>query len=297
MIEFNAHKKNQINIHYDIDLACNNRCEYCYKLDRLDNTKFINREVFDEVIKQINLLVDNHPEFKVNVYVVGGEPLLVVDEVIEFIDKVASEDVHVEIFSNLNFDKDSEQIQKIYEHSKVNKHFILMVTMHEYSNIEKVKQNILLCQDFTTVNFVLDDDNLERSYEKYKWLKENTNCDHCIEGIVIDNEDTFTRYDDPMYIEMFESSDDFKDDDIIGDKRYTYTESRQNDFLNISKQYYTICQLSQVNIDYDGNLSVICTYPYEGGHVSRGIKVKEVFCNKYECVCTTDAYKKLMRKR
>jgi hypothetical protein len=253
--------------------------------------------VFDEVVKQINILSQDNPHYKVSVYVVGGEPLLVVDNVIEFIDSVATDDVQIEVFSNLNFDMDNDCIKKIYEYNKVNKNFSLMVTMHDCSDVERVKRNILLCKDFTTVNFILNNDNLEDEYEKFLWLKENTGCNYCIEDMVVGGVNIFTRYDDPMFIEMFNGSDDFMDDDIVGDQRYTYVESRRKDFLNISKQYHTICQLSQVNIDYDGNLSIICMYPYKGGHISDGIEVREVYCNKHSCGCTTDAYKKLVKER
>ena len=39
MIEMNPQNKNKLVLHYDMTLACNLRCSYCFKLPELDNKK------------------------------------------------------------------------------------------------------------------------------------------------------------------------------------------------------------------------------------------------------------------
>ena len=103
MPEMNLHNKGNIKLNYDITLACNNRCSYCYALDYLDNSKIINEEVFQNVIKYVNELE--------NVYlsILGGEPLLVYDKLIEFFGKIKCD--YTEVISNFNFNPNSIQMK------------------------------------------------------------------------------------------------------------------------------------------------------------------------------------------
>ena len=297
-MEFNPQNKNIVCLHFDMDLACNNRCSYCYKLDKLDNTKFLNRPVFDEVIKQIEVLRNKQPDLRINIDLMGGEPLLVVDNVVEFIEKVSSDDTTIRVITNLNFPSGSQQIQKLISLYKYNKNFGITTTMHESSNIEWVKNNIILCADFCIVNLLVDDNNLNRVYNEYLWLRKETDVEYCIEGIIDpDGNNTLTLISDTKFIEMVEHSMDNKDNDVLDGKVYTYIESMENDFLNISKYYYTVCRMSQLVIDYSGEIRSICGYPYDGGNIKDGLVVPDVFCNRYGCRCSTNTYKRLVRER
>lgn len=297
MREFNKRNDNIISIHFDMVLACQNRCPYCYKLEHLDNTKLLNREVFDEVINQINKLKTERPEIKIIVDLIGGEPLLVVDNVVEFVDKVSDDGVTIEVITNLNFHKDSDNIQKIIQLHKTNKNFGITVTLHESSNLEWVKENILLCADFCTANLLVSDDNIDNVYNDYLWLNEN-GVRYCVEGIIDDDGDnTLTDFDCSLFKEIVEFSLDNKENDTIDDQSFTYIESLEQDFLNISKRYFTICRLSQLVIGYHGEINSVCGYDYKGGHVRDGLKTPDLFCNGYSCRCVTTAYKKLGGER
>ena len=298
MLEMNKLNKNSINIHFDIDLACNTRCSYCYKLDELDNTKLVNREVLDYTIAAINKLKVEKPNYKINITILGGEPLLVVDEVIEFIKKVYSEGITIQILSNLNFDAKSPNLQKILEFYKKFPNFQIYLSWHKSCDEQQIKQNILLFQDLLVVTFLLENNNLQEIYNDMKWLTENTNIIFGIENIRSKNDESlFDLYDDYRYREIISKSDSTDGVNIIGDTTYSNIESKKLNLLNISKQYYTICQLSEICIDWHGNIQTVCTYPYNGGHIKNGIEIIDVFCNKYSCRCITNTYKKLIKVR
>lgn len=291
-MDFNEHNKNTINIHYDITLACNNRCPYCYKLDRLDNTKVFNEDTFDSVIEQVSKIKD----YKIIVDLVGGEPLLVVDKAIEFVERVAGDNVFVEIITNFNF-PDGETIDKLVKLRETNKNFGVTASFHDSSNSNYVKNNIIRCVDFCTVNFLIDNKNLYGVYERVLWAKNIAKVKYSVEGIIVDEKNTFTLLNNLIFKEIARSSLDNQDLVVIDGKSYDYIQSMKMDFLNISKQYYTICKMSQFMIDFDGNISSVCGYPYNGGNVRDGLEVKDIFCNGYSCRCTTSAYKRLVKER
>lgn len=297
MIEMNPQNKNSIIIHYDICLACNNKCSYCYKLKELDNTKFINDEIFEETIQAINLLKKQHPEYNITVVVLGGEPLMVIDKLIEFVERIYSNNIKIQIFSNMNFEPSSQPVQKIINFYKRFPNFELIISWHKNTNIERIKTNILQCQDFAILSLLLSNDNLEDIYNDMLWIIENTTLSFGIENIRDEyGISTFNLFDDEKYIEITQKADKKDGVNILDNILYNNVESKKLDFLNIAKKYYTICQISRLSIDWYGNIKAICDYPYRS-NIKKGIKILDLYCNKYSCKCTTETYKKLIKVR
>ena len=236
----NLHNKDVIHIHYDINLACNNRCPYCFKLSRLDNKKLVNLEVFNDVINAVNNLKEEQPNYNLNLHLLGGEPLLTIDETIEFIERTTDKNVGLDVYTNLNFEPDSDNIKKILQFHKINKFFRLTVSWHLSSNQQLIKHNIKKCEKFSIILLLVSDDTMDIVYENFKWLRKNVNSKYCIEEIIVDGISTFTMFDDERYIEMVESSLDSEELDVIDGKEFSYIESRQL-LTNISQKYYKNC--------------------------------------------------------
>lgn len=293
----NLYNKNSIIIHYDICLACNNRCSYCYKLNELDNTKFINNESFEKTIEAINSLKKQHPEYNLTIVILGGEPLLVIDKLIEFVERIYSDNIKIQIFSNVNFEPSSEPIQKIIKFYKRFPYFELLISWHKNVDDERIKSNILQCQDFGVITLLLSNDNLQQIYNDMLWLTKNTNLSFGIENIRDEyGISTFNLFDDERYIAIVNQADKKDGVNIIDDVIYNNIESKKLDFLNISKKYYTICQVSRLSIDWYGNIKAICDYPFRS-NIKKGIEISELYCNQYSCKCTTETYKKLIKVR
>jgi sulfatase maturation enzyme AslB (radical SAM superfamily) len=167
--EMNLHNKDKVKLHYDITLSCNNRCEYCYALEELDNSKLFDSDTFENFIDQCNKLGEqsesNEPE--VHVDILGGEPLLLLDKVFELIDRVKHNNFR--IFSNFNF-KNKEKIEMLKNFVLTSdKNIQIFVSVHESSNQEILKRNILYIKDLVEITLLLNDDNID--YNDPDWWK------------------------------------------------------------------------------------------------------------------------------
>lgn len=302
MIEFNKHLENDYHIHYSISMACNNRCSYCHVLDKLDNAELFDRDMFEKVIETINKFKQENPELKFSIFVKGGEPLLVVDRVIEFFERVKCERTELYVFSNFNFKPGGSKINKLYEYSKTQK-FSIICSVHESSNHSFVKKNIEMFKDNVEVHFLLDNKNVNFVYDYSRWLMDTIGArphhSYVVKDIRINigyKKKATTDYTDEKVQYILEHSDQFDGNTMMGDKLYTAQETIKMDLKNISKKYWTICNPNQFDIGYDGSTKILCEYPYKS-HIDKGLEKKQVLCPGYTCVCGTDQYKKLLGER
>lgn len=291
MLEMNKHNKNIINLHYDITLACNNRCSYCYAFNDLDNNKLFNGEIFEQTIKAVNNIDKN--EYIVELDFLGGEPLLVYEKVFEFIERVPN--VFFTITSNINFDPESKRIKDLIEFLN-NKNVLLMASWHDSSNQHFFKTNILKLKKYVVVTLILDDNNLDKVYEYSLFLRQH-NIKYDIEFIYDNSNSKMTNIDNKFYIDIIKHS---RNNNILitkfDDKLYTYAEAIESDLLNISFNYHTICNLTQLKINYNGIIGLICNNPFKLGHIKDGIHIKNLYCKDYNCRCSLKNYKKLTKK-
>ena len=302
MIEFNKHSKDYYNIHYSLSMACNNRCSYCHVLDKLDNTKLFDRDMFEKVIKNINEFKQSNPDMKFNIFLKGGEPMLVVDHMIEFFERVKCDRTQLYFFSNFNFKPGGSKMTKLYEYSKVQP-FSIICSVHESSNHDFVKKNIIMFKDIVEVHFLIDDKNVDFVYDYVNWLLETVGVRphhaYVLNDIRIKighEKKATTDYNNEKVQYILKHADSKDGAAMFGDKLYTSQESFAMDFKNISKKYWTICQPNHYDIGYDGSIKMLCGYPYRS-HIDKGLEKKEVMCAGYTCVCGTDQYKKLMGER
>lgn len=281
----NEQNKNKIKLHFDITLACNNRCSYCYALNELDNSKKINYDVFYSFIKETNKL-DN-----LQIDILGGEPLLVLDEIFILIQNSKHDDFR--IFTNFNF-KNIKKIEllKNFIYSS-NKNIKVCVSIHESSDQEVLKRNILLFKDLIEVTLLLNDNNINYNYNFYLFLKENK-IKYSIEELINTNGySEFSKIKDPKFKEMINNSIMNSEFVTINDKKYSHIDVLEHDLLNISSKYKTICELSELRINFDGNINPICNNPISLGNIKNGINIKNVYCNNYSCRCSANTYKKI----
>jgi len=295
----NAHNEYVVDLHYDITLACNNRCSYCYALDYLDNKKKFNEETFGQLKEALVQFRKDNPEYKIRLTLLGGDPF-----VIENFSRVKELPVDsVEILSNLNFPK--RHIDKIMPTLQSMKCFVA-ASWHESSDIELVKSNVLRMKGEGIdigISFLLDDKNLPWVYEHALWAIGN---DIPFDVDIIrdkDNNDLFTDTDDARYGSMLinsrrllVSSAGEEVYNTIDDRHFNVYDMYKYDLKNISSQYYTECKLSALAVRYDGTINSQCGYHYKD-HISNGLKIPKVFCDKRTCYCNTTTYKRLLRPK
>ncbi len=173
MQHFNKQNEFLYQIHYDISLACNNRCTYCYQLDNLDNSKLFDEVVFYKTINSILEFRTKNPEYKIDVFLKGGEPLLLMNRVIEFTEAVSDSMTQVNIFTNFNFKPGGTKITALKEFFD-RQHFYIMCSVHDVSNLDWVKQNIKLfkrdTKDRVDVSILSSDANVEFTTSFADWM-------------------------------------------------------------------------------------------------------------------------------
>lgn len=300
MMEFNKQNEFVYEIHYDISLACNNRCDYCFQLPYLDNSKLFNEEVFENVIKGINQFKEQNPEYKLEIFIKGGEPLLLIDKVTEFIERVYTENVtNIHIYTNLNFKANGSKISKIIDiHNRIP--FNLIVSVHDASNIDWIKENIQLIKSTSTgkhfVDIISRDSNIDFAIEFAEWMLDNYGpYSYSISNVVISGV-SMLDYTSPRISHILEHQFVLTDEVIIDDRLYTTKEVIDLDFKNISKQYVTLCKINAASIRYDGEIKTLCQHPW-ASDISKGIEIQKVFCNNYTCSCNCRSYKQLMKEK
>lgn len=291
--EMILHNKNKVKLHYDITLACNNRCEYCYALEDLDNSKLFDSDTFENFIDQCNKLGEqsesNEPE--VHVDILGGEPLLLLDKVFELIDRVKHNNFR--IFSNFNF-KNKEKIEMLKNFVLTSdKNIQIFVSVHESSNQEILKRNILYIKDLVEITLLLNDNNIDYNFEFYTFLKENKIKYGVEELINSDGSSSFSKIQNEKFKEMIQNSNMFVDKVSIDSEVFTHLEVLENDLLNISSKCRTICELSELRIKYNGDIEPICNNPIKLGNIFDSLIIKNIYCNSFNCRCSANSYKKL----
>ena len=291
MIEYNPHRKHQVWFGFEITLKCNNRCDYCYALDRLDNRTLTNDEVFYATIKALNDFVISHPNYEVTVNLLGGEPLLVKDKCIEFIDSIPSS-INVEIYANLNYNGKHLQGLEKFDNTRI------ICSWHESSDPELIKNNL---ENYTgkieTCLFVTDNNWPE--FSKYARWCADRNIMFRIESVreQPSNVYLFTQWESEEYYELLKLSREVR-------KAHNYKEKEEDtdiglnpdEIRHVSKMYHTLCTINQYNIRYFGDIISGCGYPYEND-IWSGLEVKEVYCPGYMCYCDIASYKKLAAKK
>jgi len=300
MKHFNKRNEHKVLVSYDITMACNNRCPYCIRGHELDQNKMVNPEICDLVVSGIYDILDKDKNRHMEFELLGGDPLFVVDKTVEIIERLQDDRIDIIVTTNLNFDPDGYVIKSIMECSDINR-FTVTCSWHESSNEDYIKRNLIQMKDIVEVMLLVSDENINRVYEQYKWIRNNIgNVLMTVEPLnTTDGSLLLSDLDNPLYVEMVMNSIE-NDVDLrvtIDDVVYDYHDCIKLDLKSISSKYYTICKLAQFRIKWDGKIKADCAYPLKG-HIRDGLPdIKEVFCNKHRCICDLDLYKKLIRER
>lgn len=281
----NEHNKGKLVLMYDMLLACNNRCAYCYCLDDLDNKKLINNEVFEDTIKAIN----NLPDHELNIDILGGEPLIVYEKLFEFIERTTRKGIKFNIISNLNFKPSSKRICRLIEFMAEHENVDVNASWHGDNNQEHFKANILQLKDSVISTLLLSDETTPAVKDQIKFLNSH-DIPYVIEPIY-NNDGTSQLSNFDTYAELSLSDPLF---DTVYMDGVLQDQSRRPEFLTIAQNYKTICELSSLRISYDGKITTICTNPYKLGYIKNGIEIEEIFCNGFHCICSTYNYKRVL---
>lgn len=292
---FNKSNEYLLAVQYDITLSCNNRCSYCCRLDLLDNKKLFNKEIFDEVIKQTLDFTNNNTHYITHIELLGGDPLVVIDETIEFIKKLQHPRIKVTITTNLNFNPEGETIQKLLT-AKNKYNFELRCSWHESSNEDWLKTNVKTFEDILKIAFLMSDTNYLKVNEIVDWALKNTIVNYEVTSIRLGNIITYTDYESEIYKKIR-----FHDRcvDTINDIDGKILSKADLFFAkNISKSFRAICKFSHFDVKFDGRILSACEYSITNNnyHIKNGFPIKDVFCHEKVCMCDTQLYKKLYKK-
>mgnify|MGYP003964103355 FL=1 len=283
----NDQNKGKIVLHYDITMACNNRCEYCYCLEDLDNKKLINEPVFEDTIKAINEV-----EGDIIIDILGGEPLIVYERLFEFIERAMRPGITFNITSNINFKPGSKRMNKLIDFLAKHESVFIHTSWHSVNNQEYFRANLIELKDKAICIVLLADDCIEEVTAQVKFLTDNEipfsveplyNTDHSSQlsdyTYYVDLQQPYPHLTEQVYM-----------DGVLQDN------SKREEFLTIAQNYKTICELSSLRISYWGEVTTICANPYKLGWVKDGIalKVQEIFCNGFHCRCSTHNYKRVL---
>ena len=299
MIEFNKQHEHLFTVSYSITMACNNRCPYCSVYQNLDNSLLYDQDMIDLVIEKIQQFRIKNPDYKVKLQFKGGEPLLVAGKVVEMMEALEDDRTEFLILSNLNFKPGGSKMSDIKKYGSTNPRCTILCSVHEVSDHNFVKQNILDLRDMVETKFLLDNTNIGFVYD-YAHCAVDNSLPFSFKDIR-DNKIGYKaskfNFEDKRVRYLLDNHDEYSSDVTFGDKRIPAREAKEMDLSNISQQYWTICRLASFNVKYDGRItSASCGYPVNG-HISKGFELKEFLCHGYECYCSTDDYKKLLRER
>lgn len=293
----NANREYDIHICYDITLACNNRCEYCYCLDALDNKKKWNEDTFQSFKRELSKLSD----YRIRVSLVGGEPLVIHDR----LHRVKELPIDsLQIISNLNFpERNFEKILANVVDANPN---LLAVSWHPSSKLDDVRRNVLRAKEAglnVVISYLLDKDNLDDVWNEAHWALDN-DIWFVVDIIHTNGEDRFTDKDNPRYIKLLHLSQRLPVDlqiidpltVTIDESTYDQVDIMKQDLKEISKRYYTQCKHTALDVHFDGSYDVQCGHPLTG-HLDDGLEIKSVLCNQYTCDKNVTTYKKLLKRR
>ena len=289
-IEFNKSMEHTLVLHYNITMHCNNRCSYCSVLPMLNTKPLVNQEAMDNVVAAANKFKDDNPHYAVSLYISGGEPLIIVNEVEAFINKL-HKDIKVFVYANMNYKK--LRVNDIASMPNVT----IICSWHASSNQDFIKKNLLEYTGDKEISFLIGASNINEVLATVHWAMEH-NIRYSIDTIRdADKTNTFTDVEDPRYQFMLVHSQDINNTITIGDEQINrIIDGPKRGIDVIAQQYHTVCRLSRYRISYDGEVAALCQYPFRD-QVVNGIATRDVYCNKYRCVCDPDSYKKLYGTR
>lgn len=288
LLHYNKHKAFQVDIGYEITLKCNNRCSYCYNLHSLDNRTTVHEPTFQSTIREINRFMEEQPEYEVRINLLGGEPLLVKNKVIEFLEKISPRAL-VDIYANLNYSGSHLKGLEKFENATI------VCSWHESSDPERIKKNLLMYDGNKEISFFLTNNNFDTMYQHAQWAISH-NLQFRVESVRdVDNSYMFTNFSSERFHELHIKSRDIRRRCGIWKPDDTNVGLDEDSIRNISQVYHTVCKINQYIIKYNGEIGVSCGYPHRS-HIDDGIKIQEVYCNGYMCYCDTGSYKKLVRK-
>ena len=282
-IILNNHRpKDNLLIKFFITLACNNRCPYCFMLPELNNNLKFNSEIFELFKTKINEL-NNF----IRLEILGGDPLFI-DEIQRLNEIKANEII---IYSNCNFnpEKFKEKVSKLQFRCK------FIISIHNVSKLQHVKQNILHLKDIDAIEeilYILDRNSINELPEFLEFFKE-----HKLKYIIDLVRDKGVIVDDPetkkIFLEHYkESPSNYK----INSDFFTEKEIMEYDLYNIAEYFTVKCFTNEISVDYYGNISMNCNHTYTS-HIKDGFKVTPLLCNNKRCDCAYAQYKELISPR
>lgn len=300
MIQFNKHNERLLIVNYYITMFCNNRCEYCFQMQRLETKNRVNDDVFEQLVYQITQFVNN-TDYKVRLNILGGDPLSVYDKTYELVKRLQHPNIDVVIHTNLNYPSNGQAIRRLVDLCKSNRIHI-NVSWHSVSSVEHIKRNLVALSDVhdnISVQFLMEDSTINEVYSNFAWVQENTKYKIRACGVKKDSRYTFTQWEDPSYIKM--SDIDIRDNEdffMIDDVAYTIMQQGEYNITDLNSflfQYSKMCHMTGYSVDIDGNVTSSCDYKYKG-HISGGFPINDVFCSGKYCSCNDVLYKKLIKK-
>lgn len=309
---FNAHMKDKLVFSYEITLACNLRCEYCYVHDLLDNSLKSNPDVSKLVVEKIKEYKELYPNRPFELDLLGGDPL-VAGNIWEFLDEVLQLDIDVWIVTNLMMGK--KVLTKAKEYLKKYPRLGIAATWHTAIKDEKFKENLLFFKDairpywsrsdetyyenFIT-SFVLFNEN-DDMYKKAKWCKEN------------DIGYGFTQlYEDQMQYRAQRIDEWTEETKWVWRNAYDYHATRyewdgvpitleeyeRDELYQISYHYNVVCHPLNWHITFNGEVYNSCNYePRKRYNIKEGIQPMRLYCRDMDCKCSAHGYKETYGKR
>lgn len=289
-IEMNKHNKDRLTIFYDITLACNNRCEYCYASNYLDNTKLFNHDVFEKFKKAFNDLDRSN---EIELFILGGDPFFT--DYIQRLNELDYTNVSLSIYSNLNFP--FSVLCKRLDMLK-NLDFDVIGSYHESSNIDYFKRNILYLKDGSEVIFLVSPRNISSIEKEVNWCDDN-GIPYTItplgENGKLDSV-RFKRYDLAYQERVDKLLGGSVESNFVNLEGYMLDarEIYKYDLHKISHNFFLLCKLSWMKVSYYGEVTALCSYncSYD---ISEGFKSQTVLCSNNDCRCDNTLYKKLLR--
>lgn len=270
----NEYNKGVREIHYDMTMACNNRCPYCHVLDQLDNAEKFSDKVFEKVIKDVNDYIEKNPDLKFRLFLKGGEPFLVAPKIKEYYDRITKFDMF-SVFSNLNFPEKFFNRRIKYLTPDMN----ILCSWHPSSDDANVSRNILKLKEEgipVEVMLLVSEETKQDVIQKWKWCRENE-IRYTIQ--LIEEEDQYTAEVDDSVKEMFETA-------IDNGRKYS-----EKNILD-SYDRFVRCELFSCTIGYNGLIRSTCDY-----RVTSLDDMQMVVCHNKKCRCNYDNFKEVIREK
>jgi len=307
MIKFNEFMKDKIIFSYEISLACNLRCSYCYELKFLDNKKTHNSEIANLVIEKLTEFKKENPNIELELDLLGGDPLMA-PNLIEFVTELSKIDIVIWIVTNLTFSKERvEEVGKLLELPNVG----ISATWHDNINDDVFKENVLVLKKYAKkrtiqvkdhwmeynfyISFVLFNENKDM-LKRANWALDNG----IMYGVThfYDKQKRFQTYDswNKSTKFVFDNSVNAKYDLILGDKKLTPQEYQELELYQIAEKNNVVCEPLNFNISYFGDVNLSCQMKNKKTHlynIRDGLKRFRLFCPGGDCYCSEFGYKEI----